>query len=172
MSTVNAFADVYRAIADEMCTRGPSASSSGHEAIAHNAAYYAVKTDMARSMKFLEAAGMDGYFRGIFKGTPHEAFLEEARLDMPVYVNKDEQAFQGRSRPKGVHDIREKMDTVTGIRRSLESFGLTKDVEALDRLMAGHCENVAESKHKSPQHYVGDMVLSGEDEGLSRAVSL
>ena len=119
---------------------------------------------------------MDGYFKGLFEGTKYEPFLQEAVTDMPVYVNTDELAFKGRSRPRGTKDIKDKMDTVTCIRTGLENSGQVDKLAEVNKILSDSgWQAPAEQKKRGRADYskaVADMSLSGDSQdGLNRTVA-
>lgn len=118
---------------------------------------YAVKIDMARSLKLLESADMKSDFMRFCDDPRYNKLLFDAMDDMPVYINSDAQKFAGRARPKGIRDVRESMHTEECIRVGLKNAG---DYDGLFKLDAIMQDYKAQSKAK-PQ----DEAHAGRDMG-------
>lgn len=136
---VRTLAFVYRGMLDA-AVNSPGVHGVGMQ--------FAIKADIARSVKFLEAAGMKSKFMDMNDGL-YGQFLQAAVDDMPVYANSDARKFFGRSRPKGAHDIADTMSTdalLAENSKRLEAFQSiiqsqesvrVRDTSDLDRAISG-----------------------------------
>ena len=121
---VEVLARVYRGLVDGIPDDG-SAYAAGMR--------YAVKTDVARSMKFLESAGTKALFTALCDDDRYMPMLREAMTDMPVYVNADARRFPGRIRPKGIVDVRESMRTADCVRTGIGNMFMAGVIDADER---------------------------------------
>ena len=136
---IRTLAFVYRGMLDA-AVNSPGVHGAGMQ--------FAIKADIARSVKFLEAAGMKSKFMDMNDGL-YGQFLQAAVDDMPVYTNSDARKFFGRSRPKGAHDIADTMSTdalLAENSKRLEAFQSiiqsqesvrVRDTSDLDRAISG-----------------------------------
>ena len=129
IGNIKVLSKVYRGVVDSIPDDG-SAYSEGMR--------YAVKLDMARSLKLLSVGQMKEDFLYLCDDSHYSSILSEALEDMPVYVNSDASKFVGRARPKGLKDIGDTMSTIECIRTGLFNAGQMRKLSEVEAVLTEH----------------------------------